>query len=118
MPFERVYTIWDYWDGPRSGIASYEGQPHHYQCEWDEAADDYSDTFALTPIDEETFSLAMEQWSIWQQWQKAFHGGEVPGATHPTLPGSNPQCVELQSRIEAGIPTHSAHPERKRARFR
>ena len=65
MAFERVFTVDDYYDGARSGIAAYQGQPHHYLCEWDESRGDYSDTFRLTPIDEETFSLAsVEQWSI------------------------------------------------------
>jgi hypothetical protein len=40
IAFEQVYAVWDYHDGPRSGIAAYLGQPHHYQCEWDKLADD------------------------------------------------------------------------------
>ena len=118
MAFERVYTIWDYWDHPRSGLASYAGQPHHYRCEWDEAADDYADTYVLTPIDQETFSIAMEQWLIWQQWQTAFHRGEVEWLTHPALPGSNLQNLEMQHRIQTGIALQSALRERKHAEFR
>lgn len=82
MAFERVYTVWDYYDGPRSGIAEYRGQPHHYNCEWNETKDDYAATFVLTPIDQQTLTLAMEQWAIWRQWQDAFHRGEVPQSTH------------------------------------
>lgn len=118
MAFERVFTVNDYYDGPRSGIASYQGQPHHYFCEWDEARGDYSHTFRLTPVDEETFSLAMEQWSIWEQWDAAFQRGEVAQSTHPALPGSNPRYEELQHSIEARLAARPAIRERKRGTFR
>ena len=118
MAFERVFTVDDYYDGPRAGIASYQGRPHHYLCEWDEARDDYSDTFRLTPIDEETFSLAMEQWSIWEQWESAFRRGEVAQSTHPALPGSNRRYAELQRTIEALLASRPTLSDRKRGTFR
>lgn len=118
MAFERVFTVDDYYDGARSGIASYQGQPHHYLCEWDESRGDYSDTFRLTPIDEETFSLAMEQWSIWEHWEAAFRRGEVAQSTHPALPGSNPRYAELQRSIEARLASRPAIRERKYGTFR
>ena len=110
--------IWDYWDGPRSGVAMYAGQPHFYRCEWDEAAHDYGDTFILVPIDQETFSLAKEQWSIWRQWEAAFHNGEVAASTHPGLEGSNPRYAELQRDIEGRLDLQPRDRDRKRATFR
>jgi hypothetical protein len=83
VAFERVYTVCDYYDGPRSGIATFSGQPHHYHCEWNESKNDYANTFVLTPIDEDTLALAMEQWSIWREWEAAFHRGGVPQSTRP-----------------------------------
>jgi hypothetical protein len=118
MAYERVFTVDDYYDGPRSGIASYLGRPHHYFCEWDEARGDYSDTFRLTPIDEETFSLAMERWSIWEQWDAAFRRGEVAQSTHPGLPGSNPRYAELQRTLEARLALRPAIRKRKHGTFR
>jgi hypothetical protein len=118
MAFERVYTVWEYWDGPRSGIASYSGLPHHYRCEWDEPADDYADTYVLTPIDQETFSLAMEQWLIWRQWEVAFHSSEASGTAHPAQQGANSQYAELQRRIEARLSLQSPQHGHKHATFR
>src|SRR2546430_8411304 len=72
MSFERVYTVNDYYDGPRSGIADHGGQPYYYDCEWDEEADDYADIFILTPVDSDTLALALEQWAIWREWEDAY----------------------------------------------
>ena len=85
MAFERVYTVWDYWDGPRSGIAKYRGQAHYFRSEWNESEGDYAETCLLTPIGQETLTLAMDQWSIWRAWESAFHRGEVSESTHPAL---------------------------------
>jgi hypothetical protein len=35
-PFEKVYTMTDYYDGPRRGIADFDGRPHFYDSEWDD----------------------------------------------------------------------------------
>jgi len=83
MPFERIHTVSDFYDGPRSGIADYCGEPHYYECEWDNDLDDYADTFVLTPIDRDTLILALEKWAIWRKWEWAYHRGEVAESTHP-----------------------------------
>jgi hypothetical protein len=117
MSFERVYTIWDYYDGVRSGIADYRGVPHFYSCEWDEAADDYSDTFILKPVDSETFALALEQWKIWREWERKFALGEVLRSTHPGLAGQDERYAQLKTKLDQRI--SSALPtERARAEFR
>jgi hypothetical protein len=73
------------------GIAAYAGRPHHFRCEWNEAADDYADIFIITPIDDETLSLALEQWTKWREWECAFHRGEVSQTTNSALPGMHPR---------------------------
>jgi len=118
MAFERVYTVWDYYDGPRSGIAAYSGEPCHYHCEWDEAKDDYAETFVLTPIDKETLTLAMEQWLIWCEWKGAFHRGSVPQSTHPALPGTHPHYAELEATLKARISALPVSHKRASAVFR
>jgi len=82
----KVHTVTDYWDGPRAGVAEFDGQPHYYECHFDETSDDWSDTFVLRPIDSETFKLALEDWDIWERWNAAFEAGEVDLDTHPALP--------------------------------
>jgi hypothetical protein len=37
--YERVHTMTDYYDGPRKGLANFEGMPHLYEAEWDDQAD-------------------------------------------------------------------------------
>jgi hypothetical protein len=58
--YERVYTVIDYYDGPRKGIADYRGKPHFYECIFDESKNDYTDSFLLAPVDPQSFQLAME----------------------------------------------------------
>jgi hypothetical protein len=47
VAYERVHTVANYFDGPREGLADYQGSPHRYKNEWDEAADDWADPFEL-----------------------------------------------------------------------
>ena len=116
MAFERVFTVWDYYDGPRSGLALFLGEPYHYQCE--ESEDGYCDAFFLAPINSKTFSLAMEQWTIWRAWEAAFHRGEVPASTHPALSGSNQGYAELQAALDTQLSQQPAHRRKARAAFR
>jgi hypothetical protein len=103
VAYERVHTVTDYYDGPRDGLADYNGEPHRYQRQWDEAADDWAKTFTLTPIDQVTFDLELERWQIWLAWQRAFHAGEVPHDSHPGLGGMNARYDALSELIAARI---------------
>jgi hypothetical protein len=116
MAFERVYTVHDYFDGPRSGVADYLGRPHHYSCDWDLGVD--SDMFALIEIDEATLSRVLEQWEIFRQWEWAFHRGEVSEATHPGIPGQHQRYAELNVEIQTLIANVTTRPTRARAKFR
>ena len=118
MVFERVFTVDDYYDGPRSGIANYSGHPHHYKCDWDHEGDDYASTFVLTPITNETLTLALEQWDIWRLWEHAFHRGEVADSTHPALPGQNARFSELKEIIKRHVENTSRSRHRARGTFR
>jgi hypothetical protein len=99
MAYERVYTVSNYYDGPREGLADYKGQPHRYQSQWDEVADDWAETFVLTPVDDVTFNLEMEQWQIWRDWERAFHTGEVSHDSHPGFGGKNLRFDELEKLV-------------------
>lgn len=84
-PFEPVYTMTDYWDGPRAGLASFDGRPHAYASRFDEAKDDYEDVFELRPVDDETLQLALEDWQIFLRWEEAYRAGKVTLDAHQTL---------------------------------
>ena len=118
MTFEHVHTVWDYYDGPRTGIADYRGTPHYYECEWDEAADEYADTFALCQIEEDTFNLAMEQWSIWREWEIAYHCGERNPDTHPGSGGQNARYDELEELLKQHVAIARATGVRAQGTFR
>jgi hypothetical protein len=56
---ELVYTITDWYDGPRGGVANFEGSPHYYECRWNTSLDTWSEQYLLTALDAETFHLAL-----------------------------------------------------------
>jgi len=99
--YERVHTVLDFYDGPREGLADYGGAPHRYKCKWDAAADDWADTFDLTPVDAETFRLEIERWQIWRTWERAFHSGQADQKSHPGFGGKNARYDELGKIIES-----------------
>src|SRR5688572_206277 len=82
-PFERVYTVMDFYDGPRSGFADFGGAPHAYRSIWREDLDDWDpdDRFELSPVAGETLALALEDWAIWRRWEEAFYAGETVDTT-------------------------------------
>jgi hypothetical protein len=101
MPFETVYEVWDYWDGIRSGFADYHGVPHYFAAEWDEADDDYLNTFTLRRVDASTIALVQEHDRIFEDWQWAAHRAEVPQQSHPAISGQNPRFADLTATIQA-----------------
>lgn len=74
---DRVLTIQDYYDGPRLGIAEWNGVPHIYEAEFDHSGDAYGDTYFLSPVDPHLLELVMEDWDIWLRWQAARERNEV-----------------------------------------
>src|SRR5215212_8422745 len=99
--FETVHTVSDFYDGPRGGIADYNGQPHIYKALCYHGAD--AEIFWLQPIDDETFRLAMESWAIWCRWELAFHRSETTQETHPALPRDRGRHNELEALLEAKL---------------
>jgi hypothetical protein len=116
--FEHVYTIWDFFDRPRDGLADFAGAPHYYKCRWDEGADDYSSEYDLSPVSAEFVQLAMEQWAIWKRWEEAFRTGTVSHDTHPGFGGVDQQYDELESKIDSAIAALGPAKLRATAEFR
>jgi hypothetical protein len=50
--FEKVIEISDYYDGPREGLANFQGQPHRFKSRMLDVYgnDDTVDLFDLTPV--------------------------------------------------------------------
>jgi hypothetical protein len=103
--YDKVYTVTDYYDGPRAGVADFNGQPHYYECQFDDVQSNWSDIFLLKRIDSETFQLALEDWEIWEHWNVAREEGRVSLDTHPALPEErerhNEISIILQSKLKS-----------------
>lgn len=101
--FETVWTLWGYCDGPREGVADYNGRPHVFVSEWNEEADDYGNAFLLKPIDDDTFQLVMEDWCIFRRWEAAVSQGFTTFDTHPASPEDCNRREELKQRLRAPL---------------
>ena len=92
---EQVLTVGYYWDGPKTGVAKFNGEPHAYECIFDDRLDEWSWFYFLNPIDPATLQLVMEKWQIWLRWEEAHHTGQTTISTHPALPADRPRFMEL-----------------------
>lgn len=99
MNWQKVHTVNDFFDCPRFGVADFEGRPHVFESRFDESADDYPDTFKLSPIDSDLFELVLRDWAIWERWLAEFESGNVTTDTHPCLPDDKPEHDRLSERI-------------------
>src|SRR3954452_5500492 len=116
--FERVYTVTDYYDGPRAGFADFDGVPHAYRAVFRDDLDDWDPYYRLFPVDDEVFALALEDWALWERWQDAYYAGETPYATHPALPADAARHAEIAPVIEAVLETPPASCRLALAEFR
>jgi len=103
MTFEPVLMIWDIYDGPRTGLAQYKGQPHYFNCLWDEPNDNHSEIFSLSPVDDSFIHSATVQWKIYREWEFKFHTGLVELATHPDNRGINLEYDRLKDELNSRL---------------
>lgn len=107
----------DYYDGPRKGIASFRGQPHFYDFIFAEAQGEYSDLYHLTPISQQVFELAKEDWAIWKKWESAYHSGKVTLQSHPALPQDRARYAEIRAILDSALTTNEAECTVQRGSF-
>ena len=96
---EYVHMVWDYHDCPRSGIADFLGKPHVFQCQFDEADDDWTDLYWLMEVDQQVVALADEQEVIFRRWYVAFSQGRATIDGHSALPADRARCDALTAAI-------------------
>ena len=101
--YEIVFTVRDYHDGPRSGVANFHGIPHFYECVFDETKDDYSNSYLLTVLSQEVFKAATENWEIFLRWRAAFDSGMVNRETHPALPQDKSRYEETKQLLDEAL---------------
>jgi hypothetical protein len=97
--FGKVHFETDYYDGPRAGVADFQGEPHYFECPEDESIG-YSSYYYLRKIDEEAFRLALEDYEIWKRWKAAFDAGKATLESHPCLPSEKERHDELSAYLE------------------
>lgn len=107
-PFEPVYTVIDYWDGPRAGVASLDGHPHAYESIFNEAEDEWDpDRFRLSAIPVDVLHLALEDWEVWRRFERAYHRGEISPedveSNWGALPEDRDRHAELQRLLTPAL---------------
>ena len=102
-PTERVHAVVDYFDGPRSGVADFDGRPHAFACDFDDELQDWSEFYHLKPLTDEEFRLVMTDWQIWTRWLAAYNAGEVGLDTHPALPSDRSVHERIAPAVEAAL---------------
>lgn len=116
--FERVYTVHDWYDGPRAGFADFAGHPHAYVARWREDLDDWESEYQLSPISAGELVLVLEDWAIWQRWERAFRAGETAQTTHPALPHDAERHAELAPQIARLLEADQGGAVRALGKFR
>ncbi len=107
LGYEQVFTVTGYYDGPRQGVANFKAQPHFYDCIFDEAQQEYSNLYRLTPVAPDIFDLANEDWAIWQRWELAFHTGRTTLESHPALPQERGRHEEIRAVLDSALQRNS-----------
>lgn len=103
-----MFTVLDYYDGPRQGVANFRGTAHFFDCIWDESRENFSNRFRLTPIPHHIFALALEDWAIWERWQQGLHATETTLKSHPDLTEDRKRRDEIQEILGPALRTNYA----------
>ena len=105
-PFERVYSTPDWYDGPVSGVADYQGRPYRFSRRW--AGRDEPEIYDLAPVSERERDLEVQLWALWVRWREAFDAGRTPPATHPCLPEDLDARRALEEELAGIAPSTGA----------
>ena len=116
--WNRVVTIEDFWDGPRSGVAFRDGVLVAYKSLWDEDLHDYSAFYGVTAIDGNLLPLIEEKWAIWIRWSDAYDAGTTTCTTHPALPDDRSRYEDLSAFLEPRTKVDEKSCIRLQAEFR
>lgn len=115
--FEAVHCILDWYDGAILGVADFGGRPHVFEREPDED-DSAVPAYLLSPVAEDVFALAMEDWRIWLRWEAAFHERRATIDSHPALPADRARHEEIQRNLAGRLAVDRHSALRARAEFK
>ena len=97
---EKVYAENDWYDGPRKGIADFQGRPHRFVAKF-ENEKGYLDVFTIFPVSETELSLEIEQWKIFVEWNNKYELGEVDVDSHPGNGGVSERYDEIEQLLQS-----------------
>ncbi len=118
MAYERVYSVWDYFDGILNGIADVGGAPHYFDAIWDAVEEEYSKQYKLYAVGPEFLRRSIRKNEIFRAWALRFHNGEVDVKTHPGLDGQDPEWAEIEVWIKGHLGELEALPQLYTPKFR
>jgi hypothetical protein len=104
--FERGYTIDEWRQGPRAGVANFAGSPHFYRAVGESGEGVWSpngDRFELTPLPPELLELVLEANALFHRWHP---GPRTPNEPAPALSGApedRARYADLQRQIADGL---------------
>lgn len=104
--FQFVYTIENYYDGPRSGVADFNGQPHYYRSIYLDTPNwnPEEDRFELSPVTPEILAAACEAAAIFKRWdsmRKTTPGFIYTHDEFGALPEHRARYRELEQFLES-----------------
>jgi hypothetical protein len=110
---ETVYTVSDWYDGPRAGAADYRGAPHWYRSVYLDGDGPWlpdEDRFELTPLSAEALAWEREGIAIFERWDQARKSGAVvwdgDEATHGAFPEDMARYRELERLVQDYLARH------------
>jgi hypothetical protein len=96
---DKVYSF-DWYDGVRSGVATYNGLPCYFESQCVDIYTEGVDWFKLSLISKEAFEQEIEQWALWRKYEAAFRVGQIGTEHHPFLPEDRERGNELKRQLE------------------
>ncbi|MFD5234229.1 hypothetical protein ACFWJ5_38100 [Streptomyces qaidamensis] len=88
--FERAYTVLEWYDGPRKGLAVISGVPHCFEG-WDYDPADAAGEYLVWPASEAAVAMEREQWAIYVRYEVS----EAEREEHPANGGIDARFDEL-----------------------
>jgi hypothetical protein len=114
--YEKVYS-YNWYDGPRSGVADYKGKPYYFESQWEDLNNLESDSFKLSPISKNLLSLVIEYWQLWKKLEEAYKQGLTTQETHPFLPSDAHEGKRLDQILKNELKIDETNHLKARADF-
>lgn len=111
VPDNVVYVVTAFWDLPRQGVALVRGQLTLFEAVFDDAADDYSALYLLTPLPPALREVVEQVCAYEYRWFVSYWYGLAPSEHDEVLPEDALACGLLRSRLAAFL---KSDPQRAR----